>query len=348
MTSTASLPGTGLSYRQHVGFNSGPRHSDNEPIPSFVPTRPPSRHAVINPAVVETIHSASTERMTSERLQEVKQLLQHAYQQHEEVNRELDSALTEKVSAESRFESWDGGFLLKRIFKKKFLDRKESAEIAAAKVNELEEQRSLSRIDVNIDLDEFISERYYLMRDAFAGLSECGAIWDVKTRQATDRFHDRTTAEEKLTRERVRFELSQCDLMRWIQEVPHLKNAKGGDIYLYPGFILYRAAKQAFSLLDYHDVRSSLALVRFQDEDQIPSDSRVTGHTWAKSNKDGSRDKRFANNYQIPIAEYIRLELRSGSGLWEEFHFSNPEKMCSFIDAFNVFTSSFLALPKSA
>ncbi len=286
--------------------------------------------------------------MTSERLREVKQLLHSAYQQHEEVSRDLDSALSEKVEAESRFESWDAGFFLKRILKKQFTLRKEEAETAAAKVNELEEQRRLSRIDTEIHLEECISDHYYLMRDAFAALSECSAIWDVKTRQATDRFHERTIANEKISRERVRFDLSHCDLMKWTHEVPHLKNGKGGDIYLYPGFILYRAAKQAFSLIDYHDVRVSHSLMQFQEEDQIPSDSRIIGQTWAKTNKDGSRDKRFASNYQIPIAEYISLSLRSDSGLWEEFHLSNPEKMYLFTNAFRVFTSSFLALPRSA
>jgi hypothetical protein len=29
--------------------------------------------------------------------------------------------------------------------------------------------------------------------------------------------------------------------------VPHLRNSKGGDLYLYPGFILFRAAREAFS-----------------------------------------------------------------------------------------------------
>ena len=30
-------------------------------------------------------------------------------------------------------------------------------------------------------------------------------------------------------------------LPRWEQQVPHMQNAKGGDLFLFPGFILYRA-----------------------------------------------------------------------------------------------------------
>lgn len=50
-------------------------------------------------------------------------------------------------------------------------------------------------------------------------------------------------------------------------------------------------------MIDVHDVKSNAALVKFQEEQGVPQDSKVIGQTWAKANKDGSRDKRFANNY---------------------------------------------------
>ena len=50
------------------------------------------------------------------------------------------------------------------------------------------------------------------------------------------------------------FSLGKCDLIHWEQKVPHLQNINGGDLFLYPGFILYRAAREAFSVIDFHDV----------------------------------------------------------------------------------------------
>jgi DNA-directed RNA polymerase subunit RPC12/RpoP len=135
--------------------------------------------------------------------------------------------------------------------------------------------------------------------------------------------------------------LGSCDLIRWEQEVPHLQNANGGDIFLYPGFILYRASRTAFSVIAFHDVKLMAAAVKFHEEDGVPSDSKVIGQTWAKTNKDGSRDKRFADNYQIPIALYGELTLRSETGLWEEFQFSNPERLERFVRAWNAFVASF-------
>jgi hypothetical protein len=123
--------------------------------------------------------------------------------------------------------------------------------------------------------------------------------------------------------------------------VPHLQNTNGGDLFLYPGFILYRAAKQAFSVIDFHEVTLTATLVNFVEHERVPSDSQVVGQTWAKANKDGSRDRRFVNNYQLPVMRYMELSFRSATGLWEEYQFSDPARVERFVRAWNAFVTSF-------
>jgi hypothetical protein len=348
---TASIPGTGISFRQHFGTNSNgssgsplpTTYLPSTPGPTLLPTHSPSYPSpqLLSAAPVEEIHSASTELMTSATLKDVKHLIETAYNQYEETSNELNSARDAKALAERRYESWKNGFLFKNIFKLAFAKRKEVFEEETARVEELEEQLKLSRIATQIDIDKEQAELFFKLRDQFASLTECAAIWDIKTRQATDQVRERTTAGTRLSREKVHFDLGTCDLIDWDQKVPHLCNAKGGDIYFYPGFILYRAARQAFSLLEYHEVIGNVTKVAFQEEEGVPSDSVVVGSTWAKANKDGSRDKRFANNYEIPIAQYGAVALKSDSGLWEEFQFSNLQKLVNFAGSLNTFTSSF-------
>lgn len=213
-----------------------------------------------------------------------------------------------------------------------------------ARVAEYEEQLKLSTIATNIQIDTEQADLYYRMRDQFAALSECEAIWDVKTRQATDRYHQRTTAVTAIERKRVSFELSYCDLIDWNQKVPHLKNAKDGELFLYPGFVLYRAAWEAFSLIEYQEISGIAKGQAFHEEEKVPSDSKVVGNTWAKANKDGSQDRRFAENYQIPIVRYGALKLTSNTGLWEEFQFSSVERMVNWVDLLNAFKSSYAAV----
>jgi hypothetical protein len=348
---TASIPGTGLSYRQFIGsgLNDVPSSGsqvplDDKPLP--IPTTYHPSQTSIGTTPIEEIHSASTELLTSATLKELKNLILTAFQQHEEISQDLDGARTAKVKAEYRFNSWEQGFLLKKLFKKAFERRRDVLEVETARVAELEEQLKLSTISTRIELEKEQAELFFRLRDQFAALTECVAIWDIKTRQATDKFHERTTASTRLSREKVRFELGQCDLIDWEQKVPNLKNAKNGDLYLFPGFILYRAAREAFSLIEYHDVIGSVTDVSFQEEEGVPADSQVIGKTWAKANKDGSRDRRFADNYEIPIARYGAVKFQSSNGLWEEFQFSNVQKLLNFAYALNTFTASFAAVAK--
>jgi hypothetical protein len=342
---TASLPGTGISFRQRfTGRSDTARTPDAvNPLhftPSSVPVHVPA--PAVSSAPIEEVRSASTELLTSESFKELKRVIQTAYEEHEDIGRELETARQERREAQDKYVAWENGFLLKRIFKKAFEKRKEDSDTAGAKVEELEQQLRLTTVSTHVEIAPEQAGPYFRMRDEFALLSECAAIWDIKAHQTTDKFRERTIANMELKRERVTFSLGGCDLIRWEQKVPHLANANGGDLFLYPGFILYRATREAFSIIGYHDVNGKCDLMKFKEEEGVPSDAKVVGHTWLKANKDGSPDRRFANNHQIPMVAYAFLTLKSESGLWEEFHFSNPDRLAQFLKAFNAFVSSFL------
>jgi hypothetical protein len=118
---TASIPGTGLSYRHHFSTSQPPTPVSfpgitPQPIP--LPLVPTPLAQCINTAAVVKVHSASTELLTSETLKQVKEFIQTAHQQRLEISRDLDSARDAKIAAQSRFDSWNGGFLFKRLFKK--------------------------------------------------------------------------------------------------------------------------------------------------------------------------------------------------------------------------------------
>jgi hypothetical protein len=341
---TASIPGTGISWRQRISTEY-PSDSTGQRLPATyggpaLPPKPSTSYDSASPPLRE-IHSASTELLTSESLRELKDLIQTAYEELEEIRRVLSKAKEEDARANARFKSWDDGFLLKKVFKNSYTARKAEAEVASARRAELEDQLRLTRIATQIELARAQAEPFFKMRDDFTALAECAAIWDIKTEQKTDKFRQRTRADTSVSRERVKFSLGSCELIGWDQEIPHLQNAKGGDMFLYPGFILYRASRTAFSIIDCHDVKFVATAVKFEEEQNVPNDATTVGHTWTKTNKDGSPDRRFANNYEIPIVRYGQAEFKSETGLWEEFHFSNSDRLDRFSKSWNAFVASF-------
>ncbi|HZQ17075.1 MAG TPA: DUF4236 domain-containing protein [Terriglobales bacterium] len=344
---TASLPGTGISYRHRLGTPeprdtnwriTHPSSPGAGPAPAPVPAPAP---AFIAQTPVQEVHSASTELLTSNSLKELKALIQTTYEEREDISAQLQAARIEKARATRRCVSLWNRFILKKFFPTKFAQRQSDFATASAKVEELSEQLRLTTISTLVELGREQAEPYYKLRDEFASLCDCAAVWDIRSYELTDKFHERTSAESRVDRHRVSFSLGTCDLIQWEQKVPHMQNGKGGDLFLYPGFILYRAAKEAFSVINFHDVRPTCDLVRFHETEPVPQDSKVIGQTWVKANKDGSRDRRFANNRPIPIVAYGSLSLKSTTGLWEEFQFSSPEKLTRFLHAYNAFVTSF-------
>jgi hypothetical protein len=78
-------------------------------------------------------------------------------------------------------------------------------------------------------------------------------------------------------------------------------------------------------------------MVRFTETNPVPADAKVIDHTWAKCNKDGSPDRRFSGNYQIPVAGYGELRVTSDTGLNEMYLTSNMEKASRFAEAFSAY-----------
>jgi hypothetical protein len=311
-----SIPGTGLSSRERLVIPSSqpsryqpqPTEQGVSPSPlAFVPPVPsvPSRSRATE------IRSASTKLLNSQSMDSVRKLLQEAYEERDALIQEISKGSRESTLATQRYQNWERGFLFRRMFKKSFAVRKEAYDTAQAKLEELQEQLRLTTLATEIDIERQQAEPYYEMRDDFAALSECQKIWDTLESRAIDRAAERSAAHEAITREPVTFALNSCDLIQWEQRVPHLPNRNGGDMYIYPGFILYRASKQAFALVDSREVTLEFREHRFIEDQPIPSDTRIVAHAWAKCNKDGSPDRRFRDNYQIPVVLYGSLTFTS-------------------------------------
>lgn len=158
---------------------------------------------------------------------------------------------------------------------------------------------------------------------------------------SVSQMRERTIAAHTIERKRVQFGLGRSPLLVCDWKVPYLANANGGDLYIYPGFVLYQVSREAFAVIDIRDLQLTVTLSRFIEEESVPADSEVVGHTWKKANKDGSPDRRFANNYQIPIAKYAEIALTTKQGLHERYMVSNYAAAEEFLRRWNAYATMF-------
>jgi hypothetical protein len=316
-----NLPGTGISHRERIGGTTDESHHTivgDEPLPRIPRATPAPRDGERT-----VIESASTYELASEGLAHFQRLIVDVHSEQQALDAEIAALGPEEAKKRLRFERWSNGFVLKRLFKATFQRLSDEANQASAHLAELHEQRRLTNIATIIDVSEDQLRPFGRLCDAFSRLSEAQRIWDTLSIQRTNQFRERTIAVNSIERTIVRFQLGGSPLLKCKWRVPHLANANGGDLFVYPGFLLYQVSRQSFAVIDAREVQLSLSLSRFIEEEGVPSDAEVVGQTWKKANKDGSPDRRFANNYQIPIVKYAELAFTTGGGLNERYMVSN-------------------------
>lgn len=70
-----------------------------------------------------------------------------------------------------------------------------------------------------------------------------------------------------------------------------------------------------YGAVDYQTLRIEIGATNFIESEAVPRDAQVVGSTWQYVNKDGSPDRRFNYNRQIPICSYQVVHLTSHTGL---------------------------------
>ena len=121
-------------------------------------------------------------------------------------------------------------------------------------------------------------------------------------------------------------------MLRTDGKVLRLVNANDADLLVYPGFVAMTDGND-LALIDLREIKITYAPLQFVERESPPPDAAVVGQTWAKCNKDGSPDRRFANNYRIPVVRYGELTLKSATGLNEQYQFSSAEKAERFAES---------------
>jgi hypothetical protein len=324
---TARIPGTGISFRQPLtngGSSPAPGIEPISTLPAGTPRVPqtPPRPAFTTPEL-QDIKSAGSAVLTTPGLAAFKLALHEAQRQHDDISADLKGSRATEDQHGSRFRAWQSGWLFRRLFKKHFAELETLSKDAAARRQELEEQLKLSTLATDIVMPDGVAKSFARFCDDFCALASSQKIWDNVAARGTNRVTERTTANRVIDRKEVSFRLGKCGVIETSMPVPHLQNANGGDLFFYPGFLVYFASSTNFGLVEYTDLQVRVDDVHFQEQSQIPGDSEVIGQTWTKANKDGSPDRRFANNRQIPVVRYGMLNFKSSTGLNEEYMVSN-------------------------
>lgn len=97
---------------------------------------------------------------------------------------------------------------------------------------------------------------------------------------------------------------------------------KGKKLFFLPDKLLILSGTKV-GAINYVDLNMGLGTTRFVETDSVPKDAKVVDKTWLKVNKNGTPDKRYKGNRQVPVCEYGRVVIESGNSLYVEIQCSN-------------------------
>lgn len=329
------IPGTGLYNRQKLSSNNSSQNNNFNPSPI----------QTIEPA--DNIFSADLQKITTQDMEGIKEAIILAHEQRIELRNDLLKINT-SLSI-SRFKLI-GSYIFIIGFFNKSVTETIKTDITAKQeaIKQLSEQIENCYVGLDIDFDPDIKMKYDKLVSTFKNLCNSKKIWDITSAQFEDRRITRSAASTAVNKKEVRFAIKGIEDIKSKFEVLWFKNANGADIYFYPTFIVMYSSQKNFALIGYNELQFFHSSVRFVETGSIPGDTKVIDRTWAKVNKNGSPDKRFKDNYQIPIVKYGQINLRTRTGMNEEYEFSNYEFSEQFASAFLDFQNTVKELKQTS
>lgn len=99
-----------------------------------------------------------------------------------------------------------------------------------------------------------------------------------------------------------------------------IRSPKCQILFLPSGIIVKKGSKRVAYSFDQINILSTT--VNFIESEAVPRDAEVIRHTWKYVNKDGSPDRRYSGNRQIPVCRYGVIRI-SGSNISIELQSSN-------------------------
>jgi hypothetical protein len=163
-------------------------------------------------------------------------------------------------------------------------------------------------IIITYDLEGTTAERYAAFCSAFQSAASSAMIWRLATELALSEGRRHAGASKLVTRTPTRIGFGGGIGVTTNVQPPviELANAR---LYLLPDKILLLSGSR-ISSVQYSELRLSVEQDNFREDGPVPADATLIGTTWQFVNKNGTPDRRFNNNRQIPILAYSELTVQ--------------------------------------
>lgn len=188
------------------------------------------------------------------------------------------------------------------------------------------------RINLEYTLDKESQQEYDSMRNAWEHLFQSKKVWQVVSFGYVSDSKRNAGVGRNINRAVLFLRKNAIYPIR--SNIPVLSiSLRRQKLWLLPDHLLVMQ-KSKFGILDYKFLNLSCEPTDFVEDGVLPKDAEVVRYTWQYVNKDGSPDKRYANNRKYAVCKYGDIHITSQNGLNIELQCSNYEnavRFCEFL-----------------
>ena len=182
------------------------------------------------------------------------------------------------------------------------------------------------RAEINYELDAEVLHEWEKFSELFSIIKTSNRLWIIETSQ--DVWDTKTNAGASRNITRTGLSLKKIKANRrtgagLFCNTPcfQLKSKECTLLFLPCEVVIKKGMRTV--VCSYEDLNIRTGTTIFIETSSVPRDATVLRYTWQYVNKNGTADKRYSNNRQIPECQYGRISLCAGDKINIEIHVSN-------------------------
>lgn len=179
---------------------------------------------------------------------------------------------------------------------------------------------------IDYDIDDEAKEKWNSVIENLNGLKTSKKLWVIETSRVNSNTKINTGASRSLQRGVAKVKIVKPNHNTGMKvkagERSFLISSNKCKILFLPSEVLIKKGSKIVAYA-YGDISILCSTTNFIEDGIVSRDAEIIRHTWQYVNKNGTADKRFKNNRQLPVCRYGLLHLKAGNELNVEIHLSN-------------------------
>lgn len=177
-----------------------------------------------------------------------------------------------------------------------------------------DKKRQAFSLCYNLSADE--QEYYQLFMQAFSQLKNNEVVWQhLYPQPAEGEAIELKVLAKRLPIRAINDNKLPAPFFMVNVGMPHLA-LRDTELFFLPDRIIVKR-QERFACMGYDQLQINGELYHFVEEGALPSDATVISSQWRYANKDGSPNRRYKHNWEVPTCAYSEYVISSSTGLFE-------------------------------